>query len=85
MIVLGIDPGTNSSGWVLYDTEGVSDDFIVDAGDDDNDDVLKMIQRQSSDRNFYDHMAIEEMEGMGFAVGKTVFETAIWIGRFIQA
>mgnify|MGYP007124593761 CR=1 FL=1 len=31
------------------------------------------------------HMAIEMIQAQGMPVGKTTFETIVWIGRFVQA
>jgi hypothetical protein len=74
MTLFAIDPGTTESGWVLLD----SDDLIVDAGVSTNTDVLAMLDMMDAD------LAIEMIASYGMPVGREVFETCIWVGRFIQ-
>ena len=74
---LAVDPGTILSGWCLFDGENV-----ISHGVYENVDMLQMIQR-NADRA--DTLAIEMIASYGMAVGREVFETCVWIGRFQQA
>lgn len=76
MIILGIDPGTTQSGWVLLDKGRV-----LDSGVHDNYDVLRWVQAGQDAQV----LAVEMIASMGMAVGQTTFETVRWIGRFQQA
>lgn len=72
--LLAIDPGTSKSGWV-----SISGGQIVDAGVSDNTDLLLKIQTMAPQC-----IAIEWIQSMGMKVGQEVFETCLWVGRFIQ-
>jgi hypothetical protein len=76
--ILAIDPGTEKSGWVEYSTTFHK---VLDCGVAPNEDVLRWIQAPSST----DTLAIEMIASYGMAVGREVFETCVWIGRFQQA
>lgn len=76
--VLAVDPGTEKSGVVVFD---FVESCVVKAEEMTND-VLLGLLRLSED---YDFFAIETVEGMGQIVGKSIFETCIWIGRFQEA
>lgn len=76
MRILGIDPGTTESGWVIYDTEKHS---IIDKGIWDNERVLDSIADFC-----FDVLSIEMVASYGMPVGKETFETVYWIGRFAQ-
>jgi len=84
MKVLGIDPGTDSSGVVLYDKD---DKFVIFSDEMQNSELLDELRTQWINGYSTDDVecAIEDIEGMGQIVGKSVFETCIWIGRFIEA
>jgi hypothetical protein len=75
--ILAIDPGTRETGFVLFDGKRVAY-----SGVKPNDEVLRMLAgwRDTSTR-----LATEIFQSMGMAVGQEVFETCIWIGRFVQA
>jgi hypothetical protein len=75
--ILALDPGTRETGWVLFDGKRVAY-----SGVQRNDDVLRMI---AGWRDKDTRMATEVFQAMGMAVGAEVFETCIWIGRFVQA
>lgn len=74
-MVLAIDPGTMESGWVRFCNE-----HVIDSGVWKNHDMLAMI-----DQGGFDDMAIEMIASYGMAVGREVFETCVWIGRFVEA
>ena len=76
MRILGIDPGTTESGWVIYDTEKHS---IIDKGIWDNERVLDSIGDFC-----FDVLSIEMVASYGMPVGKETFETVYWIGRFAE-
>lgn len=71
--LLAIDPGTTHSGWVL-----MRDGVPVESGVCENDEVFDLMQFAGRP------IAIEMIASYGMAVGKEVFETCLWIGRFIQ-
>lgn len=76
MTILAIDPGTEQSGWCLYHPER----GILGAGVKPNDVMLCEIRHSCADM-----LALEMVASYGMAVGKDVFETVRWIGRFQQA
>ena len=76
MKILGIDPGTTESGWVIYDTENHS---IIDNGISENNETIELIDTMD-----FDVMAIEMVASYGKPVGKETFETVYWIGRFAE-
>ena len=77
MNLLCIDPGPIKSGFVLYDGEKV----VQCSSEIDNETLLDSVKRTIAAH----HLAIEMVASYGMAVGKDVFETCVWIGRFIQA
>lgn len=78
-MILAIDPGNVESGFVY-----LNDDLsVADKGKIDNGDLLECIQ--SKDFNINSHIAIEMIASYGMPVGVEVFETCVWIGRYIQA
>jgi hypothetical protein len=74
MLTLAIDPGTDKSGWCV-----LLDGRVLESGVDQNFDMLLRVMR------FEGRMAIEMIASYGMAVGREVFETCVWIGRFVQA
>ena len=76
-MILAIDPGTTHSAYVLYE-DGMPHKF----GIEENKHLLKFIEVGALDCDF---LYIEMVASYGMAVGKTVFETCVWIGRFIEA
>lgn len=77
MIVLAIDPGNEYSAWVLIDTETYRPLKFDKAN---NLIVLHDIAYELD----YDAVVIEKIASYGMPVGETVFDTCIWIGRFMQ-
>lgn len=79
MRILGIDPGTKESAFLLFDSEVAKFEVF---GKVPNEDLLKIVQCGFS---VCDMVAVEHIQSFGMAVGKTVFETAYMIGRIQQA
>lgn len=76
MTILAIDPGNTFSGYALIDPETCRP---LKVGKVPNAEVLELIRMTS-----YDHLSIEMIASYGMAVGKEVFDTCVWVGRFIQ-
>ena len=79
-MLLAIDPGTTESAYVILDDELKPIEFKKTG----NQDVLDMIYATVGDM-WIDHFAIEMVASYGMAVGKEVFETCVWAGRFVEA
>lgn len=82
MIVLGIDPGTTESGWCLLGETGVLENGVWHN--------TTMIDRLREGPNGstpidIDLLAVEMIASYGMPVGREVFETCLWIGRFVEA
>lgn len=77
-MILGIDPGTIESGWCALAGTTVRASGILP-----NADMLRMVTYGTA-RGFQ-YLAIEMVASYGMPVGKEVFETVRWIGRFQQA
>ena len=77
--ILAVDPGTTKSGWVM-----LHDGRVAGSGVKDNAELLADIQLHSAfpPRTI---LALEMIASYGMAVGREVFETCVWIGRFQQA
>jgi hypothetical protein len=83
MILLAIDPGTTESGWVLFDGANV-----IDSGVSGNHAICIKLERLTYNDSWAvrpDKLAIEMIASYGMPVGAEVFETCVWIGRFIEA
>ena len=76
--VLGLDPGTSESGYVIWN----SDKYIVSKGKVFNESLLKKIYDKPE---FFDIVVIEIVKSYGMPVGQETFETCFWIGRFQEA
>lgn len=79
-MILAIDPGTAESAYVILDDELK----LVEFGKIVNQEMLDTIYATVGDR-WIDHFAIEMVASYGMAVGKEVFETCVWSGRFLEA
>lgn len=76
-MILAIDPGTTESGYVRLIAGVVTASGVLPNGD-----VLRMVQASGQDGTL---LALEMIASYGMAVGREVFETCVWIGRFKQA
>lgn len=85
-MILAIDPGNVESGYVVLREK----DFKpIGFGKVPNEKLLDDIQmdrleRLSEDESI-DHVAIEMIASYGMPVGVEVFETCVWIGKFMLA
>jgi len=77
VIIMAIDPGNVFSGIVVFNT---STENILKYGKFDNYFVNRFIEANHSK---IDCFVFEMIASYGMA-GKTVFDTCVWIGRFIQ-
>lgn len=75
-MILALDPGTTHTGWVIYEAGQV-----CRSGVSENAEILEMLDKEIPG-NY--PLAIEMIASYGMAVGKEVFETCLWIGRFMQ-
>lgn len=92
--IIAIDPGPVQSAWLVYNT--VTDD-IVDSAKCDNEQLLSTLRnlrtgtvwvgRAPRDAVRLDPfvVVIEEIESFGMPVGREVFQTVRWSGRFEEA
>lgn len=77
MTILAIDPGPVQSAYVVWDDERVAERGIVP-----NAEMLEITRQQVW---LSDQCAIEMVASYGMPVGREVFETVLWAGRFYQA
>ena len=78
MKIFAIDPGNTESGYAIIKMPEFS---ILEFGKVENTRLLQMLPNAGI---IADHMAIEMVASYGMPVGKDVFETCVWIGRFVQ-
>lgn len=58
---------------------------LIDFGKVENEQLLTKIEEWFAVDSNIDAVALEMISSYGMAVGKDVFETCVWIGRFVQA
>ncbi len=78
-MILAIDPGNIESGYVILD----KDLRPIEIGKIKNEE-LKYILELPSTKETIKYYAIEMIASYGMGVGQSVFETCVWIGRFIE-
>lgn len=74
-MILAIDPGTEQSGYCIFHEGCVRESGVLH-----NAKMLLRVMQWPAER-----LAIEMIASYGMAVGREVFETCVWIGRFQQA
>ena len=75
--VLAIDPGNIESAYCILDKETYKP---IEFGKLPNEEVLEKVKHSN-----YNNLAIEMIASYGMPVGREVFDTCVWIGRFAQA
>tara|TARA_Y100001963_G_scaffold158965_1_gene260586 strand:+ start:124 stop:600 length:477 start_codon:yes stop_codon:yes gene_type:complete len=81
MLLLSIDPGSEQSGWVVYDSAyDPRTGCVVAAGISPNAELLERVRGGGADQ-----LVVEMIASYGMPVGREVFDTCVWIGRFWEA
>lgn len=85
MNVLAIDPGTTQSAYVQLRGR-----TVMDAGILPNPDILLRLRQLPTaipyEGAYHDvDLAVEMIASYGMPVGREVFETCVWVGRFVEA
>ena len=75
-MIVAIDAGTIQSAYIRTDCKQIASKGIVP-----NEQILPMLRNLNDE----DSVAIEMIACYGMPVGREVFETCLWIGRFIEA
>jgi len=95
--VLALDPGTALTAWLIYDSVPPHDEIgrPVAFGMTANDLLLSALRERQQipsgkgpgqhQPHRFDLMVFEEMKSFGLPVGREVFTTIEWYGRFIEA
>lgn len=78
-MIIALDPGTTESGFVLFDGIRVTESGVLP-----NHELLGWV-RDPGWRGRAATLAIEMVASYGMPVGREVFETCVWIGRYAQA
>ena len=83
--VLAIDPGNKYSAYVYCEVVNISNRQykILEKGKVINEELFTIIDSLDIAREPYD-LVIEMVASYGMAVGKEIFETVFWIGRFYE-
>lgn len=80
-MIFALDPGTEQTGFVVYSG---SEKLIADHGVLPNAQMLDRVMKDA-EIDMPITLAIEMIASYGMPVGREVFETCVWIGRFRQA
>lgn len=76
-MILSIDPGNIESAYCLIEKETYKP---IEFGKIRNEELLEYMSNLTQKPE----LAIEMVASYGMAVGKEVFDTCVWIGRFVQ-
>lgn len=74
-VILAIDPGSEQSAWLLWGGH------VADFGMWPNETLLEHLRRAKAP----EVVVIEQIESYGMAVGREIFQTVHWAGRFTEA
>ena len=88
--ILAIDPGTEKSGYVVVEHNEEEILKVIERGKIDNHELLSKIYglrygMSCICRNTNYRLVIEKMTSYGARVGREVFDTCVWMGRFEEA
>ena len=82
-MILAIDPGNEMSAYVLLDENLKPIEFGKFANENVKTEMRRIIRENYTVNNAVT-VVIERIASYGMAVGQTVFDTCIWIGRFAE-
>lgn len=86
MSILAIDPGDEESALVLLESSDIPVAHRKSANEVIRHSLVALgAQHAHRDLSAPTHLAIEMIASYGMPVGREVFETCLWIGRFIEA
>lgn len=77
--IVAIDPGPTKSAWVVWDGKTILSSQITE-----NEFVVSEIHANTPWVGLAPVLVVEMIASYGMPVGKEVFETCVWIGRFIE-
>jgi len=83
--IIGIDPGPEHSGLAVLRTVNKIDNPVVERAESETDNESVAIFLDTFGCGPEDVLVVEMIESQGMAVGREVFESVYWIGRFTQA
>ena len=83
MKILAIDPGNTESAYVLMNPDFTISNLTF--AKMNNETVLKLVQDLGGIHGGNLTVVIEMVASYGMPVGREVFDTCVWIGRFTQA
>lgn len=78
--IFAIDPGTTHSGFVIVEHNGHEITRVLSRGKLSNEELLRQIPYNVGRAE----IVVEMVASYGMAVGREVFETCVWVGRFLQ-
>lgn len=78
-LIIAIDPGCTESGYVVVRHDGNEITQVVDKGKVENEKIFFVLNQYLG----FD-LAIEMVACYGMPVGAEVFDTCVWVGRFLQ-
>ncbi len=79
-IIIAIDPGNTQSGFVVVEHDGREITRILDKGKVQNHEIFYILDQYPE----YE-LALEMIASYGMPVGKEVFDTCVYVGRFWEA
>lgn len=78
--IFAIDPGTTHSGYVVVEHDGREITRVLSRGKLPNEELMRQLPYNVG----HAEIVVEMVASYGMAVGREVFETCVWIGRFLQ-
>lgn len=87
-MILAVDPGPTESAWIIHGAPTATTSTSWQGrgfAKSPNADVLDMVRTKAKHGDRADRLVVEMIASYGMPVGREVFETVLWIGRFVEA